>query len=105
MTNIDFQVLESRCTLTRGSTEIVHETWFITRKGLLRSLPPIRRDIYKLDDGSVVAVCDSGIGADTSLYMDAEFMMLYADEPELGVIMSDQGIADINKIKTFRMED
>lgn len=102
MTNTDFQTLESKYTLHHG---IMHETWFVTRKGLFRSLPPIRRDVYKAEDGSVVAIRDSGIGVDTAMYVDEEFLLFYGDEPEMGVIMSDQGITDINKIKTFRMED
>ena len=101
MTNVDFQVLESSFTLGH---DITHETWFITRRGIFSSLPPMRRDLYKAEDGSVVAFRDSGIGVDPDLYMDEEYLMFFNDEPEIDVIMSDQGITDINKIKTYRME-
>lgn len=101
MTNMDFQVLESSFTLPH---DITHETWFVTRKGLFSSLPPIRRELYKAEDGSVVAVRDFGMGADTSLYMDEEYLMFFKGEPELDVIMHDQGITDYSLIKTYRLE-
>ena len=101
MTNLDFHVLESSYPLRH---DITHETWFITRKGLLSSLPPVRRDLYKAEDGSVIAIKDSGIGVDTALYMDEEYLQFFTGEPEIDVIMRDQGITDLNKIKTFRME-
>lgn len=101
MTNMDFQVLESSYTLDRN---ITRETWFVTRRGLLSSLPPVRREIYKAEDGSVVAVRDSGIGVDTALYIDEEYLTFFKEEPELEVIMHDQGITDINLIKTYRLE-
>ena len=101
MTNMDFQVLESSFILPR---DITHETWFVSRKGLLSSLPPIRRELYKAEDGSVVAIRDSGVGADTALYVDEEYLAFFKDEPELEVIMHDQGITDYNLIKTYRLE-
>lgn len=101
MTNMDFQVLESSYTLPR---DITRETWFVTRKGLLSSLPPVRREIYKAEDGSVVAIRDSGIGVDSALYIDEEYLVFFKGEPELEVIMHDQGITDINLIKTYRLE-
>lgn len=101
MTNIDFQVFESSYTLPH---DITHETWFVTRRGLLSSLPPIRRELYKAEDGSVVAIRDSGVGADTALYIDEEYLTLFKDEPEIEVIMHDQGITDYNLIKTYRLE-
>lgn len=102
MTNMNFQVLESSYTLPR---DITRETWFVTRKGLLSSLPPVRREIYKAEDGSVVAVRDSGVGVDTALYIDEEYLTFFKEEPELEVIMRDQGITDYSKIKLFRMEE
>lgn len=102
MTNIDFQTIESSYTLPH---DITHETWFITRKGLLSSLAPIRRELYKAEDGSVVAIRDSGIGVDTALYVDEEYFTFFKDEPELEVIMNDQGITAYSKIKLFRMEE
>ena len=101
MNNIDFQTLERSYNMPHGITQ---ETWFITRRGLLRSLPPIRRELYKAEDGSVIAIRDSGVGVDTALYMDEEFFDLYKGEPEIEVILYDQGITDYSKVKLFRME-
>lgn len=101
MFNVDFQTLESSYTMPH---DITHETWFVTRRGLLRSLSPVRREVYKAEDGSVIAVRDSGIGVDTALYVDEDFMDFYKGEPEMDVILSDQGIADYSKVKLFRME-
>lgn len=101
MTDLDFQTLESSYTMPH---DITHETWFITRRGLLRSLPPVRREVYKAEDGSVIAVRDSGVGVDTALYVDEDFMDFYKGEPEMDVILSDQGITDYSKVKLFRME-
>ena len=101
MFNVDFQTLESSYTMHH---DITHETWFVTRRGLLRSLSPVRREVYKAEDGSVIAIRDSGIGVDTSLYVDEDFMDFYKGEPEMDVILSDQGITDYSKVKLFRME-
>ena len=101
MTDLDFQTLESSYAMPH---DITHETWFVTRRGLLRSLPPVRREVYKAEDGSVIAVRDSGIGVDTALYVDEDFMDFYKGEPEMDVILSDQGITDYSKVKLFRME-
>lgn len=101
MTDLDFQTLENSRTLSYG---ITHETWFVTRRGFLRSLPPVRREVYKAEDGSVVAVRDSGVGVEPYLYVDEEFMDFYKGEPELDVILSDQGISDYSKVKLYRME-
>lgn len=101
MFSIDFQTLESSYTMPY---DITHETWFVTRRGLLRSLPPVRREVYKVEDGSVIAVRDSGVGVDTALYVDEDFMDFYKGEPEMDVILSDQGITDYSKVKLFRME-
>lgn len=102
MTRLDFQTLESRFVLP---CDITHETWFVTRRGLLRTLPPIRREVYKMANGSVVAVRDSGVGADPALYMDEEFMDFFKGEPEMDTIMKDQGVTDYTKVKLFRTED
>lgn len=101
MFSVDFQTLESSYTMPH---DITHETWFVTRRGLLRSLSPVRREVYKAEDGSVIAIRDSGIGVDTSLYVDEDFMDFYKGEPEMDVILSDQGITDYSKVKLFRME-
>ena len=101
MTDLDFQTLESIYAMPH---DITHEIWFVTRRGFLRSLPPVRREVYKAEDGSVIAVRDSGIGVDTALYVHEDFMDLYKGEPEMDVILSDQGITDYSKVKLFRME-
>lgn len=102
MTRLDFQTLEGSFTLPH---DIIHETWFVTRRGLLRSLPPVRRELYKLGDGSVVAIRDSGVGVDPALYMDEEFMDFFKGEPEMDVIMNDQGVTDYTKVKLYRTEE
>jgi len=102
MTDLDFQTLESSHILPH---DIIHETWFVTRRGFLKSLPPVRREVYKAEDGSVVAVRDSGVGVDTALYMDADFFEFFNGEPELDVIMRDQGITNYKHIKMYRMEE
>lgn len=51
-----------------------------------------------------MAVRDSGVGVDRVLYMDEDFMDFYKGEPEMDVIMSDQGITDYSTIKLYRME-
>ena len=101
MTDLDFQTLESSHTMPH---DIIHETWFVTRRGLLRSLPPVRREVYKAEDGSVIAFRDSGVGVDTALYVDEDFMDFYKGEPEMDVILSDQGITDYSKVRLFRLE-
>lgn len=103
MNNINFQTLESSFTLP---CDITHETWFITRRGYIGPLPPVRREVYKMSDGSVVALRDSGVRVwDTALYVDEEFLAFFKGEPELEVVMSDQGITDYTKLKLFRMEE
>lgn len=102
MTDLDFQTLESSFTIAH---DITREVWFVTRRGFLRSLPPVRREVYKAEDGSVIAIRDSGVGVDTALYMDEDFMDFYKGEPEMEVILSDQGITDYSKIRLFRMEE
>lgn len=99
MTRIDFQTLESSYNMPCG---IMRETWFITKSYRNN---PIRREIYKAQDGSVVAIRDSGVGVDTSLYMEMRFFDFYQDEPELQGILYDQGITDYSLIKLFRMEE
>ena len=101
MKGIDFQILESRRFLPN---DIVCETWFILQKTSEIDLSPIRRDVYKLS-GSVVALRDSGVGADNIVYMDESFYRIFDGEPELETILCDQGMFDRNKIKTYSMED
>lgn len=101
MSNIQFQRLENTQILEHGVTR---ESWFITRKGLFRSLPPCRRELYRMPDGSVVAFRDSSVQMNDPLYIEQSFMDLYATEPEMDVILSDQGVYAVDKIKLYRME-
>ena len=101
MLNLDFQTLESSYTLAH---DITHETWFVTRRGLLRTLPPVRREVYKLEDGSVVAFRDTGIDMEPCLHMDEEFIDFFKCEPEMDVILGDQGMTDLRFVKPYRME-
>lgn len=102
MSRTDFQAFEGYTILPHG---IIHETYFITRRGILgHRRAPFRRDLYKMADGSVVAMRDSGVNVDTTLYMDETFVDFYRYEPELETILADQGITDFDLVKTFRME-
>ena len=102
MVSIEFQTLEARHSMPH---DITYEKWFITRRSFLHSLPPIRREVYKAQDGSVIAFRDSGVGIDKALYMDQDFFEFYNGEPELDTILSDQGITNKYKVKLFRMEE
>lgn len=99
MNSIDFTVLEDKTDLI---PEITREIWFITRA---KGPSPIRRELYKINNESVIALRDSGIGVDTALYVEENFLNFFKDEPELDVIMHDQGITNYSKIKLFRMEE
>ena len=98
MNRFNFATMEGYTLLSHG---IIHESWFITTP---RFRLPLRRELYKMPDGSVVALRDSGVTLDNSLYMDETFVDFYRNEPEMEVILKDQGIANIDLVKTFRME-
>ena len=98
MNSINFTVLEDRTDLT---PEITREVWFITQA---KGPSPVRRELYKINGESVIALRDCGIGVDPALYVEENFLNFFKDEPEMDVILSDQGITDYSKVKLFRME-
>ena len=98
MTNIDFQVLEDRADLT---PDISREIWFITRA---KGPSPIRRELYKINGETVIALKDSGVGVDQALYVEERFLDFFRDEPEFDAILKDQGVPTSSQVRTFRME-
>lgn len=98
MNPIDFTVLEDKTDLT---PEITREIWFITRA---KGPSPIRRELYKINGESVIALRDSGVGIDRALYVEENFLNFFKDEPEFEAILKDQGVLTSSQVKTFRME-
>ena len=98
MNLIDFTVLEDKTDLT---PEITREIWFITRA---KGPSPIRRELYKINGESVIALRDSGVGVDRALYVEENFLNFFKDEPEFEAILKDQGVLTSSQVKTFRME-
>lgn len=98
MNPIDFTVLEDKTDLT---SEITREIWFITRA---KGPSPIRRELYKINGESVIALRDSGVGVDRALYVEENFLNFFKDEPEFEAILKDQGVLTSSQVKTFRME-
>lgn len=98
MNSIDFTVLEDKTDLT---PEITREIWFITRA---KGPSPIRRELYKINGESVIALRDSGVGVDRALYVEENFLNFFKDEPEFEAILKDQGVLTSSQVKTFRME-
>lgn len=98
MNPIDFTVLEDKTDLT---PEITKEIWFITRA---KGPSPIRRELYKINGESVIALRDSGVGIDRALYVEENFLNFFKDEPEFEAILKDQGVLTSSQVKTFRME-
>lgn len=98
MNPIDFTVLEDKTDLT---PEITREIWFITRA---KGPSPIRRELYKINGESVIALRDGGVGIDDHLYVEERFLDFFRNEPEFEAILDDQGISNLSQVKTFRME-
>lgn len=98
MNSINFTVLEDRTDLT---PEITREVWFITQ---VKGPSPVRRELYKINGESVIALRDSGIGVDPALYVEENFLNFFKDEPEFEAILKDQGVLTSSQVKTFRME-
>lgn len=100
-TTFNFQVLED----TRDICDTIScECWFITQAGRKQ---PIRRELYKLKEcGLVVALIDTGVDLDNSLWIEDNFFDQFFGEPEVEAILQDQGIIDptSDRIHVFRME-
>ena len=98
MNPVNVTVLEDKTDLT---PEITREIWFITRA---KGPSPIRRELYKINGESVIALRDSGVGVDQALYVEENFLNFFKDEPEFEAILKDQGVLTSSQVKTFRME-
>lgn len=96
MNMIPFQCLESSMKLGQS---ITREIWFVvTLAG-----KPVRRTVYKEEDGSVVAVQDSGKGAPLDLYVETMFYELNKNEDAWLQIQTDAGVYGTNHIQLFDM--
>lgn len=96
MNSIPFQCLESSEPLGSG---ITREIWFLTTA----EGQPVRRTVYKEEDGSVVAIQDYGKGLNTDLYVEAMFCELFKGEDNWLKIQTDSGVYSTNRIQLFNM--
>lgn len=96
MNAIMFQCLESS---ERIGHDITRESWFITTfEG-----KPVRRTLYKAEDGSVVAIQDSGKGFSSDLFVETMFYELNKTEDAWLKIQCDSGVYGCHHIKFFDM--
>ena len=80
-----FQTLDSSMQLNEG---ITREVWFCSPN----PGKPFRRTLYKLDDGSVVALEDTGSAFNSGiLYFEEMFRIQFEGEPEMETILKDAG--------------
>lgn len=93
--NPNIQILESQTVLPEG---VILESWFI-RNGLCIA----RSEVYKLEDGSVVAFQDSCNGQTSPLYMDEKFKSLYVGEPQYEAILRYSGVVGTNRIQVYNL--
>ena len=93
MHDIRMSVKESEILLEHG---ITLENWFNRDWGFI-----VRTDIYKAEDGSVVAYQDCIEGKWESLHVEKNFLDFNEEEDDLRVILESAGVFDINKIVTF----
>lgn len=91
--NVRLQTMESSTDIGNG---VILECWFI-RDGL----NIIRSDLYKLDDGSVVAFRDTINGTAGQLHMDMAFKAFNAEENCMETILRDSGMYDLSKVRVF----
>lgn len=96
MNAILFQCLESS---EKIGHDITREIWFITTA----EGKPIRRTLYKAEDGSVVAIQDSGKGINTDLFVETMFYELNKTENAWLKIQTDSGVYGTNHIQLFDM--
>ena len=96
LNQISFQCLESSYKL---GNHITREIWFITTN----VGEPIRRTMYKAEDGSVVAIQDCGKGIDHDLYVETMFYELNKTEDAWLQIQCDSGVYGCSHIKLFDM--
>lgn len=90
---IRISILESKILLKHGVTL---ETWFNRDWDFI-----VRTEIYKAEDGSVVAYQDCIEGKWEPLRVEKNFLELNEGEDNLRVILESAGVFDTNKIVTF----
>lgn len=93
MPGIRMSILESKILLKYG---ISLETWFNRDWDFI-----VRTEIYKAEDGSVVAYQDCIEGKWEPLHVEKNFFDLNEEEYNLRVILESAGVFDVNKIVTF----
>lgn len=96
MNGVPFQCLESSEEIGQG---ITREIWFITTA----EGEPVRRTLYKEEDGSVMAIQDCGKGLSTDLYVEIMFYELFKGEDNWLRIQIDSGVYRTNHIQLFDM--
>lgn len=96
MNSVPFQCLESS---EKIGQNITREIWFITTA----EGQPVRRTVYKEEDGSVVAIQDYGQGLSTDLYVEAMFYELFKGEDNWLKIQTDSGVYSTSRIQLFNM--
>lgn len=96
MNSVPFQCLESSEKIGHG---ITREIWFLTTA----EGQPVRRTVYKEEDGSVVALQDYGKSLNTDLYVEAMFYELFKGEDNWLKIQSDSGVYSTSRIQLFNM--
>lgn len=75
------------------------ESWFTREDGVL-----VRTEIYKAEDGSVVAFQDCVMGDWKPLHVEKQFFELFEGEPDLECILKCSGVLDIRgRIELFDM--
>lgn len=98
LNNLPFQTMESSEPLGSG---ITREIWFITTA----EGKPVRRTLYKTEDGSVVAIKDSGNGVNTDLFVETMFYELNRLETAWFRIKADSGVYSDGHIPLFQLFD
>lgn len=91
-----FQTMESSEPLGSG---ITREIWFMTTA----EGEPVRRTLYKEEDGSVVAIQDYGKGLSTDLFVETMFYELFKEESNWLKIQADSGVYSVDHIHMFDM--
>ena len=93
---LSFQTMESSESLGSG---ITREIWFMTTA----EGEPVRRTLYKEEDGSVVAIQDYGRGLSTDLFVETMFYELFKGESNWLKIQTDSGVYSVDHIHMFDM--
>lgn len=88
-------ILESQTVLPEGVTL---ESWFLRSGDCVA-----RSEVYKLDDGSVVAFQDTVNGQNGPLHMDNKFKLLYEGEPQYETILRSAGVFEICRIQLYNL--